>query len=98
MGFVMEFNTVNKIMRATLDGHVTDAILFETYATVAKYVASHGPCRAILDLSEVTKFDVSGNAIRELTRSVPAIPAGPMRIVVAPVDSMYGMARMFQIL
>ena len=77
---------------------MTEAILLDAYAAVARYVASHGPCRAVVDLSGVTKFEVSGNAIRELTRSAPAIPAGHMRVVVAPKDSLYGMVRIFQIL
>ena len=98
MGFVIDFNAGTNILRVTLDGHVTDAILLDAYAAVARYVASHRPCRAIVDFSGVTKFEVSVNAIRELTRSVPAIPAGHMRVVVAPQDSMYGMVRMFQIL
>lgn len=46
----------------------------------------------------VTKFEVSSNAIRELAQSSPIIPAGYMRVIVAPQDFRYGMMRMFQIL
>ena len=98
MAFVMEFDSKNNILRGTLEGQVIDAILLQAYPMAADYVASHGSGRAIANFSAVTKFEVSGNAIRELARSAPAIPAGHMRIVVAPVDSMYGMVRMFQIL
>lgn len=98
MGFVMEFDSKNNILRGTLEGHVTDAILLEAYAMAADYVASHGPCRAIANFSAVTKFGVSSVTVRELTRSAPVIPAGYMRVAVAPLDSMYGMLRMFQIL
>jgi hypothetical protein len=94
----MDFDTKNNLLRVTLEGRLTDAILLDAYATVARYVISHGPCRGLVDISGVTKFDVSSNAIRELTRRSPAIPKGYMRVMVAPLDSMFGMVRMFQIL
>jgi hypothetical protein len=94
----MDFDTKNNLLRVALEGRVTDAILLDAYAAVERYVASHGPCRGLVDISGVTKFDVSSHVIRELTRRSPAIPKGYMRVFVAPLDSMYGMVRMFQIL
>jgi hypothetical protein len=98
MGFVMEFDAENKLLRVTVTGQVTNEILLDAYATVAKYVATHGPCRAITDVSGVTKSKVSSNAILSLTRSAPAIPKGYIRVMVVPQDYIYGMMRMFQIL
>ncbi len=97
-GVVMEFDARNKILRGTLEGRVTDAIVLDAYASAARYVASHGPCRGITDISRVTKFEVSSNAIRELAQRTPVIPAGYMRVIVAPQGFRYGMMRMFQIL
>jgi hypothetical protein len=85
-------------VRLTLDGFVTDAILSDAYGAVARYMSSHGPCRAIVDTTNVTKFDVSSGFIRTLAKTAPAVPAGYMRVFVAPPDSTYGMVRMFQIL
>ena len=98
MGFVMDFDARNNILRVTLKGRVTDAILLESYATAARYAASHPPCRGIADFSEVTEFEVSGTAIKQLAGSSPAIPTGYMRVCVAPLDFIFGMVRMFQIL
>ena len=98
MGFVLDFDATNNLLRVTLEGRVTDPILLDAYTSVARYVETHGPCRAIVDVSAATKFDVSSHAIRDLTRRPPAIPKGYMRVFVAPLDSMYGMVRMFQIL
>jgi len=98
MSFVLEFDAKDNILRITPRGCLTDAILADVYATVTSYVASHPPCRGILDLSEVTQFEVSSNAIRRLARISPAFPAGYMRVLVAPKGHVYGMARMFQIL
>jgi hypothetical protein len=94
----MDFDPRNNLLRVNVGGRVTDQILLDTYAAVASYVIARGPCRAIVDVSAVTKFDVSSNVIRSLTRRSPAIPKGYMRVFVAPLDSMYGMIRMFQIL
>ena len=76
----------------TLEGLVTDAILLDGYATVTRYVASHGPCRGITDVSQVTKFDVSNDTIKRLAGTSPAFPTAYMRVFVAPKDFVYGMA------
>jgi len=98
MGFVLDFDARNKILRVTLEGRLTDAILLGSYAAAAGWVASHPPCRGIVDFSEVTKFEVSSGAMKELAKSAPAFPAASMRVLVAPRDVSYGMVRMFQIL
>src|ERR1022692_2183567 len=76
VGFFMDFDVSNNILRVTLEGQLTDAILLEAYATAARYVTAHAPCYGIFDASGVTKFEVSSNAVRELARSSPIIPAG----------------------
>ena len=98
MGFVLDFDAKNNILRVTLEGRLTDAILLEGYAAAVRYVASHGPCRGITDVSQVTKFDVSNDTIKQLAGTSPAFPTAYMRVFVAPKDFVYGMARMFQIL
>jgi len=98
MGFAVEFDAGNKVLRVTLEGVITDPILAEAHSAAARYVASLGPCRGIIDLSQVTKFEVSSELIRKQAAGPSPWPAGYMRILVAPKDSLYGMARMMQIL
>jgi len=98
MAFLIEFDPKNNVLRARLQGRVTDDILLDCYATLARYAASHPACRAIADVSGVAEFSVSSAAIRQLAKAPPAIPAPYMRIFVAPQAHMYGMARMFQII
>jgi hypothetical protein len=98
MGFVMEFDVRNNILRVTIVGRLTDAILSDCYATIARDVASHPPCRGILDFSEVTEFEVSSDAIRHVAAAPPAFPTGYTRVLVIPKDFIYGLARMFQML
>jgi len=98
VAFVLDFDSRNGILRVTLEGVITDAILLEAYTVVGSYVASRGPCRAIVDVSGVTKFNVASRTVRELAKSAPAIPTGYMRVFVAPQAAIYGMMRMFQML
>jgi len=97
MGFVMDFDAKNNILRVTLDGSLTDAILFDGYAAMGKYLAEHASCHSIADFSPVTSADFSSETIRQLA-AAPPLPTAALRILVVPLDSIYGMARMFQIL
>jgi hypothetical protein len=98
VALVVEFDAKHNILRGTLDGRMTGAILLDFYARTAKYMASHPPCHGILDFSKVTDFEVSSAAIRQVAAAPPAFPAGYMRVLVIPRDFIYGLARMFQIL
>ncbi|MGB8011674.1 MAG: hypothetical protein WCF68_08675 [Terriglobales bacterium] len=98
MNIVVEFDAKNNILRATLEGPMTGALLLELYAAAVKYMASHPPCRGILDLSKITDFEVSSEAIRQVAAAPPALPGGYMRVLVVPQIFIFGLARMFQIL
>ncbi len=99
MGFVLEFDAKNSILRGTVEGPVTDGLLLDYYAAAAKYTASHTPCRGIWDFSKVAgKLEVSSDTIRRLVNRSPIIPAGYMRVIVAPQDFLFGMMRMLQLL
>jgi len=98
IGFVMDFDAKNNILRGTLEGRLTDAILLDYYAAAARYTASHPPCRGIWDVSKVTEFELSSDAIRQVARRPPIIATGYMRVIVASQDFPFGMMRMLQIL
>jgi len=98
MGFVLDFDVKNKILRVTLEGRLTDTILLGSYVAAAGCVASHPPFRCIVDFSGVTNFEVSSAGMRQLAERAPAFPTSYMRVLVAPRELSYGMARMFQIL
>jgi hypothetical protein len=98
VNIVVDFDAKHNIVRATLEGRMTGAILLDLYATWSKYIASHPPCRGIVDFSAVTDFEVSGDAIRKVAASPPAFPPGYMRVLVVPQIFIYGLARMFQLL
>jgi hypothetical protein len=98
VAFVLDFDAKHNILRVTLEGHVTDAILVEAYAAMARCAAARPACRGIADITGVTKFDVSNTTVRRLAETAPAIPTAQVRVFVAPTTFVYGMARMFQML
>lgn len=98
MNIVVDFDSKNNILRGTLEGPLTGAIFLDFYAKATEYMKSHPPCRAILDLSKVTDFEVSSEAIRQVAASQPVVRHGYMRVLVIPQIFIYGLARMFQIL
>lgn len=55
------------------------------------------PVISIADFSPVMSADISSDAVRQLA-AAPPLPTAAVRILVSPKDSVYGMARMFQIL
>ena len=97
MGFFFEFDAVNNVFRACWAGTITDAIFWETYSTAGKLVASRPPCRGITDMSGVTKFDVSVEALKRMATMPPVIRPELMHVIIAPKDVLYGLARMFEI-
>ncbi|MFY9905143.1 MAG: hypothetical protein WBX02_10305 [Terriglobales bacterium] len=98
MNIVVDFDAKNNILRGTLEGPMTGAILLELYQRATEFMASHPPSRGILDFSRVTEFEVSSDAIRQVAASPAVLPAGYMRVLVIPQIFIYGLARMFQIL
>ena len=99
MGFVVDFDATNNILRVTMDGHITDSVALSCAKTVGTYAASHRGYRGIVDLSNVTKYDVSPEVIRQFARTPPNVSGeADALVIVAPREHPYGMSRMFQLL
>ncbi len=97
MPYQFDFDSTNRILRGRLDGCITDQVLKEYYRAAARYAAETDPLGGVTDFSAVTAFEVSAETIRELARSMPAMPdPHRVRVIVAPLDLVFGMARLFQ--
>ena len=97
MSFTMEFDNKNAILRITFEGRVEDRDAFLCSEAARKWLAVNHPSSSIVDLSRVTRYDVSANAIKELS-ALPRTDFHGMLVIVAPKDAAFGMSRMFQIL
>jgi hypothetical protein len=95
---VLHFDAKNNVLRHTFHGRLTDTVLVEGYYKAGKYVARHPPSRIISDFSDVTSIEVSSQTVRTLAATPPKLPVGCTRVFVTPQHSLYGVARMFQIL
>lgn len=99
MRFFFEFDPVSQVLRAGIEGPVTDQSIKEFYGLAGKYVARVHPRGGLTDFSGVTSFDVSSETIRQLAHQAPALPdPAILRVVIAPSGLAYGLLRMFQTL
>lgn len=91
-----EFAESDNVLRLTLSGEATDDAILGLWSKGTDIGASFPSCRTIVDLSGISRLDVSTRAIETLARRQSLDL--PTRVFVAPVDSIYGAARMFQVL
>ena len=99
MGYRFEFDRVNEILLARVEGRFTDELLAEFYEAAQKYWAATGPKMGIVDLSSVTELALSTEFVRQLANREPVGDAtATLRVIVAPTTLLFGLFRTFQIL
>jgi len=96
MEMSFEFSEADNVLRLTLSGEMTDAAVMEIWTKGTNVAASFPASRSIIDLSGVTGFGISTQAINLLAKKHSLDL--PTRVFVAPRDVIYGTARMFQVL
>ena len=91
-----DFDLTFGILRCQLAGPVTDEVLREFFQVGARYARRTHPVAGVVDLSEVTSFEVSAETIRQIATTTPALTDPELqRIVIAPTPQLFGMMRMF---
>jgi hypothetical protein len=95
--YVVDLDPTHRVLRITVTTTVTDQGLKEYYRTITRLASRGGPYAAITDFSQVVDCPVSTNTIRELAATIPAVPGGRPRVIVAPQTAVYGLARMFEL-
>ena len=98
MGFQLEFDAHNKLIRLTANGEVSDQFLIEGITALKKCHAQYGSCNCIVDYNGATEITVTSLRLRQLAGTPPIFPMDCLTVHVAARDVMYGLARMFQIL
>jgi len=91
-----EFAEADNILRTTISGEITDQVLMSLFSKGVDVVASFPSSKSIVDLSGITRFDVSTRSLTKLAQGNP--PELSVRVFVAPKDVVYGTTRMFQVL
>ena len=98
MGFVFDFEPTHQILRSTFSGNVSDEDLLNHQRVGLLLVSSLDPRFAIIDLSAADPFEVTSDGMRKLAKLPPAMPQMDRpRVIIAPTDHTFGMARIFEI-
>ena len=99
MTYRFDHDAAHGILRLRYIGKISDELIKKAYKATPEAVLKTNPRGMIVDLTEVTQFDVSTQTIHELADYQPTVkdPSVP-RIIVAPTPYLFGMSRMFQIL
>jgi hypothetical protein len=98
VAYTFDFDVTHSILRCRLNGDVDDAALNDFFRTGAWYALHTRPGAGVVDLSEVTSFEATAEAVHQVAQSRPVLPdPNLLRIVIAPSPETYGMMRMFEI-
>jgi hypothetical protein len=98
MPYHFDYDPKYRLLRTWFEGEVTDDELVEFYKKAGENVALTDPLCGLTDFSACTRFEVTADTIRRLAKLTPALPQPSRpRVIVAPTDRMFGMARIFEI-
>jgi hypothetical protein len=89
------YDAKSRVVCWRLEGEVTEEVFAVSLQQLPAVVAGSNPRSGIIDLSKVTAFRVSAEALKRLATTEPVFPAEFPRVIVAGGDHVYGMARMF---
>jgi hypothetical protein len=95
--YYYQFEDRYRILLVVAYGSVDEDELRELYFDIRRRKDEEHSLTGILDLTEVTFFNVNAGVICGLALLPPNFVDPTLRAVVAPTDFLFGMARMFQI-
>jgi hypothetical protein len=97
MPYTFDFDVTNGILRCRLNGRVNDEALSDFFRIGAEHAVRTHPGAGVVDLSEVTSFEVSASTLQHLAKAAPVLDDPDLRrVVIAPSPEIYGMMRMFE--
>lgn len=92
-----EFDPEHRILLVVAEGDVQDAEILTINDLIGEQVNRLHPFAGISDLSSVTTFNVSSQAMRTAALQPSPYPEETPRFIVAPHDYLFGMARMYEL-
>lgn len=98
MGYVVEFDEGNNVLRFGWEGPMRDDIYIAESARGRKILASRPGVRGIIDFSGVQGKDISSETIRRVARLPTQGEERAVVVFIADTDLEFGLARMFVIL
>jgi hypothetical protein len=95
VNYIIEIDPEHLVLRVTWGKVLTEPGFLVAYEEVSRIARAGGPFSGIVDFSAVEKLEVSTEFVRGLASREPAIPAGTVRVAVAPSPVIFGLGRMF---
>lgn len=94
MAFALLFDSKHKVLLVRFGRALSRQALEAMVQAARDFVGVHGNCPGIVDFSAVEKLDIDVAYLRAYGSS-PRVMAGAKRILVAPNDEMFGIARLY---
>lgn len=91
------FDATHRALHIIFGARLTQQLYMDGYELMKSFIATHGPCSVLVDLTFVTQFELSNEFVREIGSRL-AVPGATMRIAVAPQPAIYGSGRMVETL
>jgi hypothetical protein len=94
MAFEILFDPRQRVLLVRFGKALTQPAMEAMNAAIELFVAREGPCPGILDLSAVEEVTLASAFIARLAQR-KGVLAEQRRVIVAPKDELFGLARMF---
>lgn len=94
MPFTLFFDRNHKVLLVKFGRTLTRPALEAMVQAAREFAGVHGNCDGIVDFSAVEKLEIDVAYLRAYGGS-PRVMAGARRILVAPHDEMFGIARLY---
>lgn len=92
-----EFDFEHKILLMVAEGEIQETEILAAKGFMAETVSRLRPSAGITDLSRVTRFEVSSEAMRRAARQPSPYPPEIPTFIVAPQEHLFGLARMYEL-
>jgi hypothetical protein len=98
MAHHFEFDHEHRILLVVLEDDVSSQEITTINNDILLHVERMNPVAGISDFTKVKSFNVSGQTLRTAALQPSPYPEKTPRFIVAPVDYLFGMGRMYELI
>jgi len=97
MNYEFDYDHRLRLLKMTFRGELDEKQLVAAVQQLREVISELAPEKSLADFSPVTSLHVPSGTVSSLAHLRPAYPAHVPKVIVAPQDHLFGLARMFQI-
>lgn len=98
MAVSFQYDAAQQLLLVTFEGDLRDPELVQAHRTTRECASEYPVQRGIIDGLKVRLFEGSAETVRSLAHQPSMFPQDVDHCIVVQQDSLYGMARMYQLL